>query len=61
MLSVQCYTVCCQSNESMYETYNSIDFAMLFGAISPDPPQLSVVQIEPMRCQAVMCGQFCLR
>ena len=25
------------------------------------PAALSVVQIEPTSCQAVMCGQFCLQ
>ena len=33
----------------------------LFGTISPDPPRYPVAQIEPMSCQAVNCGQFCLQ
>ena len=39
----------------------AVGLGKLFGTISPHPPRYPVAQIEPMSCQAVNCGQFCLQ
>ena len=41
--------------------WDSCRLRKLYGTISPDPPRYPVAQIEPMSCQAVNCGQFCLQ
>ena len=52
-------TVVHEGDALRFTIARSLKIAVAFWRNFSEPAALSVVQIEPMRCQAIMCRQFC--